>query len=1199
MDEIEGNIEDLELETKEVPDYLQDLRGGSSPEIALMNSFFAGTAGLSKILFGHNSPEMSTTEGSIDCEFEEKGIPTRIEIKHFFYARKDTEGSGKKIKLSPLLLEKYAGQIEKSLLRKEYVAITNIKEWYFFSKRNRTPINTEPIFFDDLVIQLTSGKCLADYIEKLEFIAGRGKLDEMFFCSLKDWIAKLSEVQYTQPDKDKIEELVAGFINKFVFVMTLDDHFAIKPNWIKNEWIENETKWLAIGKEKVIDAFLNEVNLWFYKHYEIDLFKTQLFDFVEKSPANIELFYKNIRLVLGLESWQHGTRYRGITSYNYRLISEDVFGKAYENILAEDLRTRSGVYYTRNHITKYMVDSTVGTLFGKKIASFQDLFNEAKYKEAEKVLDEIQSIKILDPACGSGSFLIKSFKVIWEQYKILKDFLKVKKASKIKDEFIRSSASLWISEIEKKLGFGNDKLLVSRIVLRHLFGQDIDMKAISIAKVNLWLEAIKQVPHEYHFELAKGGHVLPNLNLNLRNGDSLFLFQGTINDDLVTKNGHDIDTILKLLNEYIDDPLTKHDDVDKIIELENKIKRNFQPALEEYFKSKGVDLSILGETVPTMWIINFLMAFMNSDSRLAANPGFDIVLGNPPYVNANIRTKYFSRGLNACWKKLFVSARGAYDLYLLFLELGLNLCKKDGMVTFIVPNKHLSAPYAQSFRSFFLSNPFFMKSLADVSLLDVFDEPDVYPIVPVYQKIQPPASAKIHVVKPKTIAQINEVTTGFLHDHEKLGKLPEKLWGFLLLPDDSTFFDIWERCEPLEKHGTVQASSSTNESSLYTAAMSEYDPTRTGSNKKFIKTGGIDPFQSLWGYVPVTHQGADLLKPVLDTSHPNMSSLRKAQFSKQKLVFAKICTQLEVFPDLDGKYASSDTNFFYDGKRDIAFYGGLMNSHVVHYMYSGLFGALRMRAGDFQVQAPQIKLIPVPRAISDDQAAAIQDLTRKIVDIKANILLFYSIWKSVTSKFKDADKKLSEILIAEKANLLGRDPAVCWSSSVSIFPGSTDVLLEKAFQSFTLRPKAGNVLSIWGINGAKSEEVFHMRFSDASLMDYLMCAIECNLLETGKSRATLNDIFEKAMVPIIEDPTNAVSKIKKMMVKIIAQFKAEASFPHFPTPIYSVSDLMMKQHELEHELNENVFKLYAVNKAQIAEMLDYLDVLDLDRAGYR
>jgi len=521
------------------------------------------------------------------------------------------------------------------------------------------------------------------------------------------------------------------------------------------------------------------------------------------------------------------------------------------------------------------------------------------------------------------------------------------------------------------------------------------------------------------------------------------------------------------------------------------------------------------------------------------------------------------------------------------------------MVTFIVPNKHLSAPYAQSFRSFFLSNPFFMKSLADVSLLDVFDEPDVYPIVPVYQKIQPPASAKIHVVKPKTIAQINEVTTGFLHDHEKLGKLPEKLWGFLLLPDDSTFFDIWERCEPLEKHGTVQASSSTNESSLYTAAMSEYDPTRTGSNKKFIKTGGIDPFQSLWGYVPVTHQGADLLKPVLDTSHPNMSSLRKAQFSKQKLVFAKICTQLEVFPDLDGKYASSDTNFFYDGKRDIAFYGGLMNSHVVHYMYSGLFGALRMRAGDFQVQAPQIKLIPVPRAISDDQAAAIQDLTRKIVDIKANILLFYSIWKSVTSKFKDADKKLSEILIAEKANLLGRDPAVCWSSSVSIFPGSTDVLLEKAFQSFTLRPKAGNVLSIWGINGAKSEEVFHMRFSDASLMDYLMCAIECNLLETGKSRATLNDIFEKAMVPIIEDPTNAVSKIKKMMVKIIAQFKAEASFPHFPTPIYSVSDLMMKQHELEHELNENVFKLYAVNKAQIAEMLDYLDVLDLDRAGYR
>ncbi|MEX2682948.1 MAG: DNA methyltransferase [Candidatus Sigynarchaeota archaeon] len=1196
MDEIE--IEEMELKTEDVRNYLSDLRKGLHPERALRDNLLAGSAVFGKLLFGHLTPEVSTSEGSVDYEFEEKGIPVRIVFKRFFDVQKDDDGRIKKINYQPLVLEKHTEQVERELLKKEYVVLTNIKEWYFYSKRNNKPINPAPVLFKDIVTQLISNKNIVDYTEDLELKTDRGKLDDVFFQCLKSWIIKLSKVKYTEPDDDKIKNLVVGFINKFVFIMTLDDHFAIKINWIKNEWLEKEARWLPTGKSKVIETFLDDVNRGFDKYYEAELFTTRIFDFIEKSPANIDLFYKNIRLVLGLEGWEVGTSDRGIINFNYRLINEDVFGKAYETILAEARRNQSGVYYSRNYITKYMVDATVEALFSNKITLFQDLFDKGKYEEAERVLDEIQSIKILDPACGSGSFLIKSFKVIWEKYNIIKDFLKARKELKIKDELISSSAFSWISKMEKKFGFGNDKLLVSRIVLRHLFGQDLDTKAISIAKVNLWLEAIKQVPHEYHFERAKGGHVLPNLNLNLRTGDSLFRLPGWPGDDLVTRNRAHIDSMITLMSQYIDDPITKGDHVDKILALENKIKRNFQPSLEAFCKKSGIDESILDGTIPTMWAINFLPAFIDKDLKMAENPGFDVIIGNPPYVNANIRTKCFSRGMNACWKKQFVSARGAYDLYLLFLELGLSLCKNGGMVSFIVPNKHLSAPYARSFRAFFLSNKFFMKSLADVSLLEVFDEPDVYPLIPVYQKSPPATDAKVQVVKPETIGQINEVTSFFPHDHEKLGKLPEKIWGFLLLPDDSTFFDIWERCEPLEKHGTVQASSSTNESALYTAAISEFDPTKTGSWKKFIKTGGIDPFQSLWGYVPTTHHGVDLLKPVLDTSHPNISELRKAQFSKPKLVFAKICTQLEVFPDLDGTYASSDTNFFYDGKRDIAFYGGLANSHVVHYMYSGLFGALRMRAGDFQVQAPQIKLIPVPKEINEECAAAIEDLTRQIVDIKANILLFYSIWKSVTSKFKDAEKRFSEILIAEKANLLDADPTRCWSTNVSIFPGSSDAGLKKKFHSFNVRMKAGNILSIYGINGTASEEIFQMQFSDADLMDYLACAIECTLLETGKSKDSLNDIFEKTTVPIIADPTNMILKIKEMMAKIITQFKAEAKFRFFPTPVHSVSHLIKIEHELEQELNANVFKLYAVNKAQIAEMLDYLHVPDLDRAGY-
>lgn len=134
-------------------------------------------------------------------------------------------------------------------------------------------------------------------------------------------------------------------------------------------------------------------------------------------------------------------------------------------------------------------------------------------------------------------------------------------------------------------------------------------------------------------------------------------------------------------------------------------------------------------------------------------------------------------------------------------------------------------------------------------------------------------------------------------------------------------------------------------------------PTR----KKFVKTGAIDPFFSKWLFENVRHQGKQYTRPVLDIENEVITDLRREQYKKEKLIFAKVASYLEVFPDLKGEFASVDTNFFYDASDDLRFYAALLNSEPVQFLYTAMFGALRMRGGDFQFQAPQLRLVPIPR----------------------------------------------------------------------------------------------------------------------------------------------------------------------------------------------------------------------------------------------
>lgn len=306
--------------------------------------------------------------------------------------------------------------------------------------------------------------------------------------------------------------------------------------------------------------------------------------------------------------------------YDFKALPVEVLGNAYEQFLGKvirinkahhavieekpEVRKAGGVYYTPEYVVDYIVENTLGKLIN------------------DKTPKEIEKIKIVDPACGSGSFLLGAFQYLLNFHADYyhKNGYANKKA---KDNPLTPHGTL--STAEKK-----------KILLNNIYGVDIDANAVEVTKLSLLLKcmegetdaSIKQQFNMFH------ERVLPDLDNNIKDGNSL------------------IDT--DFYDEQID------------LGYEKKIK-------------------------PFSWKKGFPAVFKEG--------GFDIVVGNPPYVMLqNIETKEV---FTYCLAK-FQSAKYKIDTYQLFIEQSIILLKDKGLLGFITPNTFLKNIHSEPLRKYIL-----------------------------------------------------------------------------------------------------------------------------------------------------------------------------------------------------------------------------------------------------------------------------------------------------------------------------------------------------------------------------------------------------------------------------------------------------------------------------------------------------------------
>ncbi|MBU1197035.1 N-6 DNA methylase [Candidatus Micrarchaeota archaeon] len=584
-----------------------------------------------------HSPDEVTNEdrvskGRVDYSFRMNGIP-----KFFLEAKAINKGIDE---------AKDAAQAISYAFHKNttWAVLTNFESLAIYNAEVK-----EKTISDARFIILNYNQYLEEF-PKLWLLSKQGFLEELLDKSAESWGKKLkktkvgdqllSELMYyrellsknivkNNPKKnlsqEEVDEAVQRIIDRLIFIRTTEDRNIEPPT------LAPLVREYADRKRGQLTHALNEVYLRFDKTYNSKLFTFNPADLTQRHLCET-LEIDNETLISVLEGLYQSLD--GLINFDFSAIDADVLGNIYEQYLSHILRKtdkrakveskeahrkEQGIYYTPTYIVDYIVRNTLGELLKSK-------------KPAE-----VDEIKVLDMACGSGSFLLKAFDVL--------------------DDYYRTHDKNYA---QSTLDMESDVAKITRktkILRNNIHGVDLDPKAVEIAQLNLLLKA------------AETRHLLPDLRDNVKCGNSL------------------------------------------------------------------VDQSFAEDTRAFDW--------KNEFQDIVQNGGFDVIIGNPPYV----RQEEFLP-IKPFLQQNYEVFAGTADLFVYFFERELKLLKNGGYFGMIVSNKWLKAGYGLNLRKFL--SKFYIEQFIDFGDLKVFQDATTYPCIIIVRKLTKPNS-KIRICQPKTL----------------------------------------------------------------------------------------------------------------------------------------------------------------------------------------------------------------------------------------------------------------------------------------------------------------------------------------------------------------------------------------------------------------------------------------------------------------
>lgn len=464
---------------------------------------------------------------------------------------------------------------------------------------------------------------------------GSSSVDNEFLKSLDEWRSTLAKNIFKNNtiDDDQLNYVVQKIIDQIIFLRIAEDR-DIEPY--------SSLKKIVDSKESYQD-FLDICSKANDK-YNSGLFAVD--DYFETLKVDNKDFTGIIKEL-----------YFPISPYEFSVLPLDILGKAYEQFLGKiivvdkknklsvtekpEVKKAGGVFYTPKYIVESIVEDTLGVLLDKKTP------------------EEVVKIKVLDPSCGSGTFLITAYEYLLNWHKVYYESNKAKLTKKAREEILTPEGELTTK-------------FKGKILLNNIYGIDVDRNAVEVSKLSLLLKCLEGESKETLKAQMSLFHerVLPTLDQNIVSGNSLVDF----------------------------DIYGLSPDLESDLRVKRKINAfSWETTFKSVFKEVG---------------------------------GFQVVIGNPPYVRQELFTD-----LKPYLSTKYDVYNGVADLYTYFFEKSYKVMAPNGLFSIIVANKWFRASYGEQLREWLKT--VCLESIKDFGDLPVFENASTYPCIVKIKKDNP------------------------------------------------------------------------------------------------------------------------------------------------------------------------------------------------------------------------------------------------------------------------------------------------------------------------------------------------------------------------------------------------------------------------------------------------------------------------------
>ncbi|MCE7142884.1 Eco57I restriction-modification methylase domain-containing protein [Campylobacter coli] len=605
------------------------------------------------------------------------------------------------------------------------------------------------------------------------------------------------------PDFDKLSELFFEVLAKEKSTRKKSE-FAYLP-YLNSSLFEKQ----SIENTLEISSLSNDLKLFYYKNTVLKDDKCK----AKKGQVGL-LEY----LFEFLDSFDFGSDDEQSEILSQKeLISSSVLGNVFEKLNGY----KEGSFYTPSFITSYMCKESITKVVLDKFNAQFDLdakdiseLRKSLRKEDKKAQKELlNSIKICDPAVGSGHFLVSALNVMLSIYDELNLFDEEFYLEVQNDEILITGRKGEFIEYKRPKTPKDKAHLIQQelfhtkkdIIENNLFGVDINPNSCEITKLRLWIELLK---HSFYQSFDDENYhdlkTLPNIDINIKCGNSLVSYfetgkslshypnikermskykrivkdykEGFYTDkNLIAKEiknlqesfknfclkdkfNKEIKQLTNGANEYskkYGDFLADehHDEKFKSFFSKNMFEFSFdeKEATKEFanLKKEYDNIFNLESNHPFEWRFEF-PEILDDDGNFK---GFDLIIGNPPYIRQEELKE-----LKPHLAKNYKVYKGTSDIYTYFYELGFNVLKdRGGVLSYITSNKYTRAGYGEALREFLLKNVKFLE-YTDLNGIKVFDSATVDTSILCFEK------SKSKDNKFKYLALSNEILKTCAYD---------------------------------------------------------------------------------------------------------------------------------------------------------------------------------------------------------------------------------------------------------------------------------------------------------------------------------------------------------------------------------------------------------------------------------------------------